>query len=121
MLADLVDHVIGVDPAKNVFMAVVVDAQTRGEIAGREFRTTAGGYRAVLEWADEAATVSEARVWSIEGAGSYGSGLAQMLAREQEWVPGPVGPATRSWPSGGSTNLDGGPERRSARPDCSDQ
>lgn len=86
MLADLVDHVIGVDPAKKVFMAVIVDAGTKGEVAHREFRTTAAGYRAALEWADEQATTATGRVWAIEGTGSYGSGLFQILDREGEWV-----------------------------------
>lgn len=86
MLADLVDHVIGVDPAKNVFMAVVVDATTRGELAHREFKTTSVGYGAAIEWAEGQTTTSSRRVWVIEGTGSYGSGLFQILDRAGEWV-----------------------------------
>lgn len=86
MLADLVDHVIGVDPAKSVFMAVVVDSSTKGEVAHREFRTTMAGYRAAIAWVDEQASAAGRRVWAIEGTGSYGSGLFQVLDREGEWV-----------------------------------
>jgi transposase len=86
MLADLVDHVIGVDPAKRVFMAVLVDASTKAEIAHREFKTAPSGYSAAIEWADEHATTADQRVWAVEGTGSYGSGLFQVLDRAGEWV-----------------------------------
>ena len=85
MLADLVDHVIGVDPAKRVFTAVVVDSRTAGEQACAEFKTTPAGYAAAVQWAD-AHTRKGRRAWAIEGTGSYGSGLTQALSSDQEWV-----------------------------------
>ena len=85
MLADLVDHVIGVDPAKHVFTAVVVDARTAGEHAHREFKTTPAGYSAAVKWADKHSAATR-RAWAIEGTGSYGSGLTQTLTLHQEWV-----------------------------------
>lgn len=85
MLADLVDHVIGVDPAKRVFTAVVVDSQTAGEQAFAEFKTTPEGYAAATSWADRH-TKAGKRAWTIEGTGSYGSGLCQILNRDGEWV-----------------------------------
>lgn len=85
MLADLVDHVIGVDPAKRVFTAVVVDSLTVGEQACHEFATTPAGYLAAAVWADQHTTAGR-RAWAIEGTGSYGSGLTQVLSRHDEWV-----------------------------------
>lgn len=86
MLADLVDHVIGIDPAKNVFTAAIVDSTTAGELANREFKTTPSGYRSAIEWANEHDTDPASRAWAIEGTGSYGSGLTQILGRDGEWV-----------------------------------
>ena len=43
-LAELVDHVIGVDPDRDRITAAVVCARTQGEIASKSFATTARGY-----------------------------------------------------------------------------
>lgn len=85
MLAELVDHVIGVDPDRDRITAAVVCARTQGELARAEFRANAEGYAKALAWADEH-TTPETRVWSIEGTGSYGAGLSATLTTEAEWV-----------------------------------
>ncbi len=85
MLADLVDHVIGVDPDRDRITAAIVDAMTGGEIESAEFATNAVGYAAAVSWADEHSS-PDTRVWAIEGTGSYGSGMTQTLSAEGEWV-----------------------------------
>jgi transposase len=97
MLADLVDHVIGVDPDRDRVTAAVVCANTGAEIDRGEFATTTGGYADALAWADER-TSAETRMWSIEGTGSYGAGLAVTLGAGGEWViefDRPAAPAAR--------------------------
>lgn len=95
MLADLVDHVIGVDPDRDRITAVLIDAATKGEIDQIEAAATPAGYRSIVEWAD-AWSVPENRVWSIEGAGSYGAGLCATLQAEGEWVVEFDHPGSRS-------------------------
>lgn len=43
-LAELVDHVIGVDPDRDRITAAVVCTRTQGEIASKSFATTARGH-----------------------------------------------------------------------------
>lgn len=74
MLAEMVDHVIGVDPDRDRLTAVLVDAKARGELA-EAVPTTPAGYAARVDWADEE-SVADARVWWIEGAGSMAPGCA---------------------------------------------
>ena len=84
-LAELVDHVIGVDPDRDRITAAVVCARTQGEVATRAFATTARGYGQALRWAKEH-TNEGRRAWSIESTGSYGAGLAARLAAKGEFV-----------------------------------
>ncbi len=112
MLADLVEHVIGVDPDRDRIAAAVVVAGTQAEVARSEFPTTAAGYRQVMEWADEYSR-SESRVWSIEGAGSYGAGLTATLEVETEWVIEFDRPSTR--PTRDGAKSDGLDALRAAR------
>ena len=46
MLADIVDHVIGIDPDRDQITASLVEASTGGELATEAFETTRGGLRA---------------------------------------------------------------------------
>lgn len=85
MLADLVDHVIGVDPDRDRITTALIDAATQGHLDTATFPTTPKGYRAAVRWADAASTAG-ARAWSIEGCGSYGAGLAAVLAEAGELV-----------------------------------
>lgn len=106
MLAELVDHVIGVDPDRDRITIAVVDAKNQGELACAEFPTTAAGYMKAIRWADDYSS-AERRVWSIEGAGSYGAGLCLALVAEAEWAIEFDRPSTRSAKDGAkSDSLD---------------
>ena len=52
MLADIVDHVIGIDPDRDQITASLVEASTGGELATAAFETTRGGYERLVAWAD---------------------------------------------------------------------
>ena len=63
--------IVGVDTHKHVHVAVVID--TRGiRLGGQSFVADAGGYRALLTWAD---THGRIEAFGIECTGSYGAGL----------------------------------------------
>jgi len=83
MLADELDYVIGVDTHRDEHALVVVSAGG-AVLAERAVRADASGYRSALAFADRFA--SGRRVWAIEGAGSYGAGLARMLVERGETV-----------------------------------
>lgn len=112
MLADLVDHVIGIDPDRDRVTAVIVDTATRAETAPAVFSTTPTGYAALIEWADERSE-PDGRAWSIEGAGSYGSGLCSTLQARGEWVIEFDHPQSRPAKDGAKT--DGLDAARAAR------
>jgi transposase len=106
MLAELARHVIGVDPDRDRITASLVETVTRGELARRTFPANPRGYAAVIDWADELSEADD-RVWSIEGTGSYGSGLCSTLTRSGEWVIEFDWPSTRSTKDGAkSDSLD---------------
>ncbi len=50
MLAELVDHVIGIDPDRDWITAAVVDANTTGVIATAKFAANNDGYDEAVEW-----------------------------------------------------------------------
>jgi hypothetical protein len=83
MLADLVDHVIGVDCHKDSNTAAITD-RLGGLQATLAAATDATGYRAHLQWAQQHAPGR--RVWAVEGAGSYGAGLTDYLLDNNERV-----------------------------------
>lgn len=85
MLAGLVDHVIGVDPDRDSVTAAVIDAATKGEVDLIRVEASPSGYQRLMVWADEWSEPG-CRVWSIEGAGSYGAGLCVTLQDRGEWV-----------------------------------
>lgn len=85
ILAELVDHVIGVDPDRDRVTAAVVCAKTQGELASKTFPATRRGYGQTLRWA-QTQTVDDRRAWAIESTGSYGAGLAIVLAEKGEFV-----------------------------------
>lgn len=103
MLADLVGHVIGVDPDRDRITLAIVDAKTQGELDRVEFATTADGYSKAIRWADEHSDPAR-RVWSIEGAGSYGAGLCAALTAQAEWVIEFDRPSTRSAKDGAKSD-----------------
>lgn len=94
MLANLVDHVVGVDPDRDRITAAVICAKTQGELASKTFPATGRGYGQALRWAKEHTTDGQ-RAWSIESSGSYGAGLAAALAEHGEMVIEFDHPSTR--------------------------
>ncbi len=85
MLAELVDHVIGIDPDKEWITGAIVDAHTTGIVATEKFPADSVGYDEALAWASTFTTAGE-RAWAVEGSASYGRGLTAALGRTGEWV-----------------------------------
>jgi transposase len=75
MLAELVDGVIGVDTHRDT-LAAAAPSSVGGVLAQTAVRADAAGYQALLGFAD--ASLPGRRCWAIEGAGSYGAGLATL-------------------------------------------
>jgi transposase len=84
MLADELDYVVGVDTHRDEHVLAVVAAPSGAVLARRAVGANGSGYAAALRFAGEAA--GGARVWAIEGTGSYGAGLARYLAGRGEMV-----------------------------------
>jgi hypothetical protein len=85
ILAELVDHVVGIDPDRDWITAAVVDAKTTGVVVTERFAADRDGYRDLLDWA-EATTVAGERAWVVEGTASYGAGVTGALTGAGEWV-----------------------------------
>jgi transposase len=62
MLAELVDHVIGVDPDRDRSTVAAPDSRTSGVITTDRFPATRDGYRDAIAWAD-AHTIESERAW----------------------------------------------------------
>ena len=84
MLADELDHVVGVDTHRDQPMLAVVVVPTGAVVAQRSVAATPRGYSAALRFADEFAPGR--RLWAIEGAGHYGAGLGRHLTARNEMV-----------------------------------
>jgi transposase len=84
MLADELDYVIGVDTHLDEHVLAVVASPSGAVIAQRLVRANTRGYASALLFACEAG--NGARVWAIEGSGSYGAGLARYLVSRGETV-----------------------------------
>src|SRR4051812_18790037 len=95
MVTDQVDVVIGIDTHKHTHTAAFVDRL--GVVrATLEIEANAAGYRMLLRRAQRA---KGARVWAVEGTGSYGAGLTTMLQAAGERVvevERPARPARRA-------------------------
>jgi len=85
MLAELVDHVIGVDPDKDWITTAIVDTKTTGVVDTARFGANSAGYRDAILWAEQHTTPGE-RVWAIEGSASLGRELAARLTSDDEWI-----------------------------------
>ena len=83
MLADTVDGVIGVDPHRDTLAAAAV-TQVGGVLAQTTTSADVAGYQHLLGFA--CSTVPGRRVWAVEGAGSFGAGLAVFLQQRGEHV-----------------------------------
>jgi transposase len=84
MVADELDYVIGVDTHLDEHVLAIIAAPSGAVVARRSIQASARGYAAALRLA--AAEANGARVWAIEGTGSYGAGLARFLAGRKETV-----------------------------------
>jgi transposase len=82
-LAGAIDGVIGVDPHRDTLAAAATDP-VGGLLAQRSVSADAGGYRRLFDFAQ--ARVPGRRCWAVEGAGSYGAGLAAFLQARGERV-----------------------------------
>jgi len=76
MLAELVDGVIGVDTHRDTLAAAALSS-VGGVLAQTAVRADAAGYQTLLGFADT--YLPGRRCWAVEGAGSYGAGLAARL------------------------------------------
>ncbi len=72
--------IVGVDTHKWEHVAVAIDGLGR-QLAEMAIPATAAGYKDLVEWAR---ALGDARVFGIEGTGSYGSGVASFLRRHGE-------------------------------------
>ena len=96
MLADDVDHVIGVDTHRDTHSAAIV-AATGTVLAHRIGPANPFGYKRLLRFARRHA--SGRRVWAVESSGSYGAGLTMFLLEQGERVvevDRPARPARRT-------------------------
>jgi transposase len=103
MMAALVDHVIGVDPDRDRITVAVVDAATTGIVERFTVSADPVGYAQAMRLVGVHSCAGR-RVWSIEGAGSYGAGLAQVAMAAGEWVVGFDRPAGRAAKDGAKSD-----------------
>ena len=82
-LAGSVDAVIGVDTHRDTLAAAIV-TPVGAVLASTQAGADAHGYRVLLEFAQ--AHAPGARCWAVEGAGSYGAGLAAFLGENGEHI-----------------------------------
>lgn len=97
MLANHVDHVIGVDTHRDSHAAAVV-AAISGAVTV-ETTIVANPFAASGCCASRACTPPGRRVWAIESSGSFGAGLTTFLLEQGEWVAEidrPTRPARRN-------------------------
>jgi transposase len=85
MLAELVDHVVGVDPDRDSITIAVIDAHTTAVLANERFAADAAGYESAIVFSDQHSSPTT-RCWAIEGSSSYGRGLLAKLERGGEMV-----------------------------------
>jgi transposase len=84
MLTDELDYVLGVDTHRDAHTLVIVEARTGRAQEELSLAANRSGYRRALTLAR--AHAPRARVWAIEGTGSYGAGLSRFLTSRGEQV-----------------------------------
>jgi transposase len=103
MLAELVDGVIGVDTHRDTLTAAAV-TNLGGVLAQTTTSADAAGYQQLLGFADH--YLRGRRLWAVEEAGSFGTGLTAVLYQRGERVvevggpsgqPVAVGPRATRW------------------------
>ena len=80
-LAGAIDGMIGVDAHRDTLAAAATD-MVGGLLAQTSVGADAAGYRRLLDFGQ--AQVPGRRCWAVEGAGSYGAGLAAFLQANRE-------------------------------------
>ena len=83
MLAELVDGVIGVDTHRDTLTAAAV-SHLGGVLGHTTTSADAAGYQRLLDFAQ--AQLPGRRCWAVEGADSFGAGLAGFLQQHGEQV-----------------------------------
>ena len=86
MLAELVDHVIGVDPDRDWITVAVIEARTSGAVATDRFPATSGRLPRRRRVGRRPQRRQSERAWVIEGTAGYGRGLTMTLQHRGEWV-----------------------------------
>lgn len=84
IVAETVDHTIGVDSHRDTHNAAVIDAGTTAVINEIRIPNDVSGFADAIAWADTHAP--DRRVWAIEGCGSYGKRLTVFLLGAGEQV-----------------------------------
>ena len=84
MLAEGADFVVGVDTHVRRHAFAIIDARTGALLAEWKESACAAGYESALARCRKLAV--GARLWALEGTGSYGAGLARHLAAAGESV-----------------------------------
>jgi transposase len=108
MLADELDFVVGVDPHRDAHALAVVEVRTGVVVVESSVAADGGGYAEALRVAEQHAPGR--RAFAIEGAGSFGAGLARVLTEQGEQVF-EVGRLRRERRSRGKTDARCGPGR----------
>lgn len=85
MLAELVDHVIGIDPDKEWITAAVIESSTTRVVDTARFAANRAGYNEAIAWVDGHSAPGE-RAWAVEGSASFGRGITVALSAAEEWV-----------------------------------
>ena len=85
MVADELDYVIGVDTHLDEHVLAIIAAPSGAVVARRSIQASARGYAAALRFAADKA--NGARVWAIEGTGSYERGFGAEPAAVQQQEP----------------------------------
>ncbi len=85
MLAELIDHVIGIDPDKDWITAAIVESSTTRVIDTARFPANRNGYLDAINWVDGHTHAGE-RAWAVEGSASFGRGITVALSKIDEWV-----------------------------------
>ena len=79
MLADELDYVIGVDPHRDTHALAVVDVRSGAVVFEATALADGEGYESVLRLAIQHAPGR--RAFAVEDTGSFGAGVARLLAR----------------------------------------
>jgi transposase len=112
LLADQIDGVIGVDTHRDTLTVAAV-TPVGGLLGQLAVHADGAGYQRLLDFAR--AQVAGRRCFAVEGAGSYGAGLARMPAERGKWVvevDRPSRPARRGGKTDALVRLRDDPETR---------